>query len=124
MRFILLAGLHLLAVSSAAAQQRAQLFGAIRDSSGAVIQNAAVSVLEIDTGIRRSARSNPEGFYAISSLSPGRYKVTVRKDGFRTVARLGVRLEATQTGRLDFLLEIGNMHETVTVEGGAALVNT
>ena len=52
----------------------------------------------------------------VSSLSAGMYKLTVRKEGFRTLARVGVPLQATETGRVDFLLDIGSMQEVVTVE--------
>jgi hypothetical protein len=116
----------LLAVLSAplAAQQRAQLSGVLRDSSGAVVPEASVSVLHTETGFRRVTRTNAEGVYAVTSLLPGEYKVTVRKPGFRSVARLGVDLGASQNARLDFLLELGSLQETVTVEGNASPIHT
>jgi hypothetical protein len=106
------------------AQHRGQLVGIVRDSSSAVIQDAAVSVVSTDTGIRRSARSNGDGLYAVSSLPPGNYKVTVRKQGFHTVARLGIVVQATESARVDFTMQIGSMHEVITVEAAAPLINT
>ena len=55
----------------------------------------------------------------MSSLSAGMYKLTVRKEGFRTLARVGVPLQATEAGRVDFLLDIGSMQEVVTIEASA-----
>ncbi|HYP13736.1 MAG TPA: carboxypeptidase-like regulatory domain-containing protein, partial [Bryobacteraceae bacterium] len=113
----------LIASAACVAQQRAQLAGIVRDPTDAVVPGAMVSVVHLDTGVRRVTQSNGEGFYAISSLAAGNYKITVRKDGFRTVAQLGVLLEALETARFDFSLPIGSAHETVTVESNTPLLN-
>ncbi len=123
-RPVLLLLLLTLVLSPLAAQQRTQLAGVVRDSSGSVVPGASVTVLHAATGFRRATRTNGEGIYAVTSLLPGEYKVTVRQPGFRTVARLGVHLGASQNARLDFLLEVGALQETVTVEGDASLINT
>jgi len=68
----------LLLVTAALAQPKAQISGFVRDGSGAVVQQAAIAVLNLDTGIRRATQSNNEGFYAVSSLTPGQYKITIR----------------------------------------------
>lgn len=107
-----------------AAQSRSQLSGFVRDGSQAVVQDAAITVLNLDNGIRRSTHSNQEGFYAVSSLTPGQYKITVRKPGFNTVARTGVMLHAMDAGRLDFSLDIGSVREEIFVESAPPLLNT
>jgi hypothetical protein len=106
------------------AQPKAQISGFVRDSSDAVVREAAISVINLDTGVRRSTQSNSGGFYAVSSLTPGSYKITVRKPGFQTVARTGVQLHALDAGQLDFVLEIGSIHEEITVDAAAPLTNT
>ncbi len=117
--------LLLLATGCAWAQQpKAQLSGFVRDSSGAAVQDAAIAVLNLDTGIRRSTVSNHQGFYAVSSLTPGQYKITVRKPGFATVAQTGIGLHAMDISRLDFNLEIGSLRDEITVESTPALMNT
>ena len=45
-------------------QPKAQLSGVVQDRSGAVVRDAAVTIVNMDTGVRRSVRSNGEGFYA------------------------------------------------------------
>src|SRR5688500_6374951 len=94
----------------ALAQPKAQISGFVRDSSGAVVREAGIAVLNLDTGVRRSAKTNGDGFYAVSSLTPGQYKITVRSSGFQTVARTGIGLHALDSARLDFMLEVGAMH--------------
>jgi len=123
MRLALVVSGCLLLSAALEAQQGAQVFGLVKDPSDAVVPGATVTVVNQATGIRRSARSSQEGMYLIASLQPGLYKVTARKEGFQTVARLGVRFEVAQNARIDFTLQVGSMEQEVTVEGGPAPVN-
>jgi hypothetical protein len=112
------------AVGSVLAQPKSQLSGFVQDSTGAPVSDAAISVINLDTGVRRSTRSNNEGFYAVSSLTPGQHKISVRREGFQTVARTGIPLHAMDVARIDFTLELGSLHEEITVEDVPALLNT
>src|ERR1035438_8941850 len=104
----------------ASAQFLANLHGRVLDPSEAAVAGASITVVSEDTGFRRYAESQPDGEYAVGSLQPGVYKITVRKEGFRTMVRFNVRLEAAQPGRADFLLSMGAIEETITVGGQAA----
>ncbi len=115
--------LMLLGAVLLAAEERAQVSGMVRDSSDAALQDAALTVVNADTGIRRSTRSGPAGDYVIGGLPAGMYKITVRKPGFQTVARLNVRLEPAESARLDFRMQVGSVREVVTVEGAPPLMN-
>jgi hypothetical protein len=97
------------------AQIRSHIAGVVRDPSGAVVPNALVSVVSEDNGFRRATQSRADGSYFAVSLEPGAYKITVRKEGFRTLVRLGVRLTAGQPARVDFMLSLGSMQEVITV---------
>ena len=77
--------LLLVCAAPAAAQKYANLYGRVLDTSEGGIGQAAVSVVNEDTGFRRAAESEPGGAYAVSSLQPGIYKIIVRKEGFRTL---------------------------------------
>ena len=96
--------LILLLCSVLHAQESAQLIGVIRDASGATVPGTEVSLYNIDVGVRRTTRTDDHGFYAVSSLRAGNYKITVRRPGFRTIARTGVLMGATEHARIDFLL--------------------
>src|SRR6202049_3678993 len=93
-------------------------------SSRASVPSALVTVVNEDSGLRRVATSQADGGYAVSSLQPGIYKITVRKPGFRTIIRCGVVLTESKPARVDFKLVIGSVQETITVEGSAPLFNT
>ena len=99
------------------AQPHTYVSGLIRDPSDAAVPGAALTVVNEDTGFRRSTASGPDGSYAVAALEPGTYRITVRKEGFRTMIRVGVRLMLGQPSRIDFELPLGSMQETVTVEG-------
>ena len=93
------------------------LFGTILDPSGAVVPNAVVTAFNDDTGVGRTTSSDQEGFYAIAALPAGHYKVLVRKSGFLSTVRAGLNVGDQQNLSCDFLLRVGPMEETVTVEG-------
>jgi hypothetical protein len=107
----------------ASAQRLTNLYGRVLDPSEAAVAGASITVVSEDTGFRRFAESQPDGEYAVGSLQPGVYKITVRKEGFRTMVRFNVRLEAAQAARVDFLLSMGAIEETITVEGTAPLLS-
>jgi hypothetical protein len=98
--------------------------GLIVDPSAASVPGAMITVVNEDTGLRRVTQSQSDGGYSVSSLQPGVYKITVRKPGFRTMIRFGVKLTEAQPARADFKLVVGSLQETVTVEGSAPLLNS
>ena len=106
------------------AQQYTQISGLILDSTGGVVPAAAVTVVSEDTGFRRLTHSRNNGSYSVASLLPGLYRITVRKDGFRTMIRLGVKLDVDTSTRVDYTLTVGSVQESITVEGAPAPMNT
>src|SRR5438270_10356780 len=112
----------LLLCAFAAAAQRVDLYGRVLDTSEGGIGQADVTAVNEDTGFRRMTQSDPGGMYAVGSLQPGTYKVTVRREGFRTLMRFGVRLSPSGATRADFILPVGSIEETITVYGTAPLI--
>src|SRR5262245_26617018 len=106
----------------ATAQSYGHLYGRILDTTEGGIPQALVTVVNEDTGFRRTAHSELAGTYSVGALQAGVYKVTVRKDGFRTVVRFGVSLFNAAVTRADFMLPVGPVEETITVEGDAPLI--
>lgn len=97
-------------------QSHAYLAGVIRDPTDAAVPDAAVTVVNQDTGFRWLTSSHSDGSYSVVSLDQGPYKITVRHPGFRTLIRLGVRVDAEQPVHVDFNLPLGSMQESITVE--------
>ena len=72
---------------SASAQATATLNGVVRDSSGAVIPQATVTLHNIDTSTERESLTNDSGLYVFVSVPPGEYALKVTKDGFTTATQ-------------------------------------
>jgi hypothetical protein len=116
--------LLLLSAALPALAQTAQISGRIVDSSHAVVPGVDVTVLGVDTGLRRQMASNQEGYYAVPLLPRGNYRISVRKSGFRPITHAGLSLDEGQSLRLDFTLQVGPVTESVSVFDSVPLVNT
>lgn len=102
----------------------ASVVGTVRDSSGAVIPNVQVQITNIATGISHTATAGASGDYSVEALDPGQYTVSAEQQGFRKIVLTGIILEVHQTARVDLILQPGQLTQTVTVRGGAPLINT
>ncbi len=106
------------------AQTSATLGGVARDSSGAGVPTARITVTNEQTQLTREIQTDDSGSYSVSPLPPGLYSIRVEKDGFRPIRQAGVRLEVNQSARLDFNLELGSVSETVEVTDAAPLLES
>jgi hypothetical protein len=108
----------------ALAQVNASVVGTVKDTSGAVVPGANVTVKNLETGQTRTVTSNDSGYYRALSLPVGRYEVTIEKTGFRKGVRTGINLVVGQEAVVDFSLEVGEVQQVVTVSAEAPIVNT
>jgi outer membrane receptor protein involved in Fe transport len=97
--------------------------GVVQDASGAAIRGATVKAENPATGESRSAVTSDTGFYRIVELPPGKYRVTVTAQGFKTTTREAEVAIARVTDS-DFSLQVGQVAETVEVQAVAPLVDT
>src|ERR1700689_10787 len=102
----------------------AQLNGTIQDSSGRTIAKAAIKLREMDTNQTHTATANDAGYYAMPSLTPGRYELTVTSGGFGKYTRTGIELAVGQTANINVTLKVEAVSETVTVTTEAPVVET
>jgi hypothetical protein len=100
----------------------AGITGRIVDASGAVVPAVGVMVRNDATGVKRDVSASDAGIYTVPLLPPGRYSITVQKDGFRPITRKAVELQTDQMARIDFVMEVGAVTETVTVTGEVPLL--
>jgi hypothetical protein len=128
-RFTYAAGLFglaaLLVVPRLSAQtESATVLGRVTDPTGAVVNGVAVEIRNIDTNVATTSSTNAEGLYAIRSLPPGRYVISVHKQGFKTVSLTGLELNVQDDLIRNFVLPIGAVSESITVNAESAKVNT
>lgn len=100
----------------------ARLQGTITDANGAVITNATVTVTNISTGLTSTSPTNDQGFYVVSALPPGHYRVEITQQGFRKETR-EFELQISQIAVVDFQLQVGSLTQTVTVAAGSPVVD-
>src|SRR5216117_1611887 len=93
------------------------LVGTIRDSSGAVVPNADVTVTNQRTGVSLNTRSNQVGDYVAPYLGPGTYSVTAKLQGFQTTVSANNEVQVNETRRVDLVLSPGVGTQTVEVSG-------
>ena len=101
-----------------------RIIGNVTDPSGASISGAKVTVTNAATKISQTTTTNKDGFYQVSSLPIGTYKVAVESEGFRELVFDDQLLQINQTLRVDAKLEVGVRSEVVRVEAQANVVET
>ncbi len=99
------------------AQDSASVTGTVRDSSGATVANAQVTVSAVERGINRETKTNSDGEYSVAALPPGSYDITVIAQGFRKFQAKAVVLNVAQKARVDVPLQVGAANTDVTVLG-------
>jgi len=98
--------------------------GVVTDSSGALINGAKTTLVNKATGIVSNANTNGAGVYSMPFLPLGSYALTVSASGFKTAQMKPFTLDAGQTARLDVVLVIGSVGDTVDVTSAAPILNT
>jgi len=112
-------------VSSAFAQStNAELSGRITDPNGLPVPKVKIEAVNVLTNVSTSTETNEGGIYVIPSLQPAIYRILVEKEGFDLIVKPNVELHVQDHGVLNFQLRVGSIATTVTVEGGAPLINT
>ncbi len=126
---LVLVALASLAIGLVATPVTAQILygsfvGTVKDSSGAAVPGATVSVISKDTGLTRDTVTNAEGSFSVTNVLPGSYDVKIALPGFREGIRTNVPVTIGQISRVDMALEIGAVTESVTVASEAQLLQT
>ncbi len=116
--------LQLLLPMAALAQAAGQINGVVTDASGGVLPGVSIEVTSVATGAVRTAVTGADGAYTIPLLQPGDYNVRASLSGFRSALREAVRVTVTETARVAFALEVGQVTETITVVADQTLVET
>ena len=100
----------------------ATIEGVIQDASGGAVPGVAVTVVNTGTGLTRVVTTNEAGYYRAMLLPLGTYQVSAEIPGFTRFAQDGVVLTAGMTARVDVVLDLGQVRESVTVSADAPVV--
>ena len=98
------------------------LNGYVLDKSSAAIAAAKITLRETATGETRTAATDERGQFVFPALLPGTYELTAEAKGFKRAVRDNVVVEVQQVVRIDPVLEVGNVTETVEVRAEIPLL--
>ncbi|MFN7919231.1 MAG: TonB-dependent receptor [Bryobacteraceae bacterium] len=114
-----------LSTSSILAQTTAtEILGLVKDTSGAVVSGAKITITRAATGQTLSKTTNVTGEYTFPLIEIGEWSVRVEMQGFRSQTVTNLKVETQQKARVDFILEVGSVAETVEVTATGAVLET
>ena len=120
---VLILGLACL-LPAGAQQYLGTLSGDVSDATGARIAGAQVLATNAATKFETKAVTNGAGEYALPSLNPGSYTVTISAGGFRTETRTQIELTAGANVQTHFALKPGTTQQDVVVTAETQLLDT
>jgi Carboxypeptidase regulatory-like domain/TonB dependent receptor len=113
-----------LATPLSAQKDAGAIVGLVRDSSGAVVTGAKVTVTDVDRGQNFNATTNESGEYVAGPLRVGRWVVTVEHAGFKKGVSSPVEINVQDRVAVNITLQVGQISEQVVVTGAAPLLQT
>ena len=103
---------------------RATVTGNVTDSSGAIMPDVKVQITNVATNTVVSSPTNAQGVYHLPFLTPGTYRLTAERPGFKKFVRENIILSVGDTTGIDIALEVGNVGESVTVSAQSVVLQT
>jgi hypothetical protein len=103
----------------------ASIHGTVTDSTGAVLPDATVTVLNTSTGISATQHTDSKGYFTFPDLHiGGPYTVSVEKNGFQKFVSTGIMLDLSSAREVEAKLQIGTSSQTVQVNSATVQVET
>jgi hypothetical protein len=107
------------------AQYRASIQGVVTDADGATVSGATLTLTNLETNQKLTATTDGNGIYNFNALPPSKYSLTVEKTGFRKKFLENVGVIPEQANAFNIQLDVGQVTETVTVNGDSTpLIDT
>lgn len=109
----------LLFAPTASASPTGSIAGAVKDSSGALISSAKLTLVNIATNAKVEATSDSNGEFQFLQLSPAVYSLNVEAAGFKKMVMDSIVVEVDQITHVEATLQVGSVSDTVEVRGAA-----
>ena len=120
----IVAVLILAAIPVAAQLPTGTILGTVKDSSGASIAGATVTLSNVQQGFERTVSSGETGAYEFLGLAPGVYTLQVEKENFRKYELDKIELQVNTPKTQAITLDLGSSAQTVEVAASAEVLNT
>jgi Carboxypeptidase regulatory-like domain len=122
--FLVVAIVAALSVCSLHAQTFGEVTGRVTDASNAVIPGASMTLTNVNTNAVRNALSTEAGTYTFPSVAPGSYRLKTELPGFKTTVSEPFVVQVQQVLRLDVVIQVGQVSDTVEVSATANLLQS
>ena len=93
--------------------------GTVTDATGSMLPDAQVVLTNVDTNVSARVMTNKSGYFAFVNVNPGQYKMTITKQGFKSVVVPPFELVVDQTFTANQPMQVGAVNETVTVDAAS-----
>ncbi|HKQ75120.1 MAG TPA: TonB-dependent receptor [Blastocatellia bacterium] len=100
------------------------LRGRVTDTKGAAVAGATVTLTNTSNNIIQTATAGEDGSYSFARVVPGSYSIVAEKAGFKQTRRGDLAVAINEAAVADMTLEVGSVNETITVQAGAAIVQS
>lgn len=119
-------GLTLFAAAGISLAQTSQgtLAGVVRDTTGAVVPNAVVTLRGESDGLTRSVKTQADGAFRADALPPERYELSIAQAGFSKFDAQHIVVNASVVNSFDVTLSVGSANDTVSVEAAQSGIDT
>jgi len=98
--------------------------GSARDSSGAVVPQAQVTLTNVDTNEKRRQLTSADGTYTFPLLPPATYQLEAQHVGFKRFVRPGITVQVQQQMVIDIVMEVGETSQSVEVQATVPLLES
>ncbi|MCC6589860.1 MAG: TonB-dependent receptor [Bryobacterales bacterium] len=96
----------------------------VKDTTGSIVVGAKITITRVATGQRTTKLTDQTGEFTFPLIEIGEYTVRAEADGFRTQNVTGLKVETQQKARVDFVLQVGQVTESVEVVASGAVLET
>ena len=110
--------------AATAQETRGTFSGTVTDGTGATVQGAAITVTNVNTNTVFQVTTNSTGYYEVPLLQAGSYQMTAAASGFKKLVRSGLELGLGEQQKIDLVLEVGSLSESVTVTAESPIIDT
>jgi hypothetical protein len=121
---VLIACIWLAALPLLGADVNAVLSGTVKDTSGALVPGATITLTNTQTNISQTLKSASDGSYSFTNVPVGSYRLTVEQVGFRKYVQAGIVLQVNQAAKQDISLQVGTTAEVVEVTENVSTIDT
>ncbi|MGB7585075.1 MAG: carboxypeptidase regulatory-like domain-containing protein [Terriglobales bacterium] len=121
--FMLIVGSLFPAKAVGQGETTSAIVGEVKDATNAMVGGATVTIIDHETGLKRSVQTDASGRFDFPQLKPGIYSVKVEAKGFESQQNDNVTSGLGQKQTVDFTLGVAQSNETVEVNGQAPLIN-